>query len=87
MLLRTAGQYLTLFFHQHTEAKDVITSKVDMTLSTSAEVLPIYPFTMFLEISGLEALNFVCNSLLPDHEILQLIIWFFYPLNCNASDL
>jgi hypothetical protein len=26
-LSRTAGQYLTLFFHQHTEAKDVITSK------------------------------------------------------------
>jgi hypothetical protein len=25
-LSRTAGQYLTLFFHQHTEAKDVITS-------------------------------------------------------------
>jgi hypothetical protein len=26
-LYRIAVQYLTLFFHQHTEAKDVITSK------------------------------------------------------------
>jgi hypothetical protein len=26
-LSRIAVQYLTLFFHQHTEAKDVITSK------------------------------------------------------------
>jgi len=61
--------------------------KVDMTLSTSAEVSLIYLFTMFLETSGLEALNFVCNSVLPGHEMLQLIIWFFNPLNCNASDL
>jgi hypothetical protein len=61
--------------------------KVGVILSASAEVFSIYPFTMFLEISGLEALNFVCNSVLPGHEILQLIIWFFYPLNCNASDL
>lgn len=61
--------------------------KVDMILSASAEGFSIYPFTIFLETSGLEALNFVCNSVLPGHEILQLIIWFFYPLNCNASDL
>jgi len=61
--------------------------KVDMILSAFAEGVSIYPFTMFLETSGLEALNFVCNSVLPGHEIPQLIIWFFNPLNCNASDL
>jgi len=61
--------------------------KVDTILSSSAEMFSIHPFTMFLETSGLEALNFVCNSVLPGHEILQLIICFFNPLNCNASDL
>ena len=58
-----------------------------MKLSTSTKMFLIYPFNMFLETSKLEALNFVCNGVLPDHEILQLIIWFFNPLNCNASDL
>jgi hypothetical protein len=29
-LSRIAGQYLTLIFHQHTEAKDVITSKLPL---------------------------------------------------------
>jgi len=61
--------------------------KFDIILSTSAEIYSIYPFTMILETSGIEVLNFVCNSVLPGHEILQLIIWFFNPLNCNASDL
>jgi hypothetical protein len=61
--------------------------KVDMILSTSREVFSIYSFAMFLETSRLEALNFVCNSVLPGHEIPQLIIWLFNPLNCNASDL
>jgi hypothetical protein len=30
-LSRIAVQYLTLIFHQHTEAKDVITSKSEVT--------------------------------------------------------
>jgi hypothetical protein len=32
-LSRTAGQYLTLFFYQHTQAKDVITSKLFVYMS------------------------------------------------------
>jgi hypothetical protein len=44
-LSRTAGQYLTPFFHQHTEVKDVITSKLtaDLKLIDNLIVSPDTP--------------------------------------------
>jgi hypothetical protein len=40
-LSRTAGQYLTIYFQQHTEAKDVITSKGKFILQRIKAYIPI----------------------------------------------
>jgi hypothetical protein len=48
MLSRIAVQYLTLIFHQHTEAKDVITSKEHTT------DYPFYAITIITSKAGLK---------------------------------
>jgi hypothetical protein len=69
-LSRTAGQYLTLFFHQHTEAKDVITSK-NPTLIKQEAGLDGFGEQKNLAPTGIEAETFhPVVSLYNDYAIL-----------------